>query len=160
VYATGFDAGTGALTRINIRGEGGVALAEKWSQGPKTYLGLLVSAFPNLFIVNGPQNAAALCNAVRCIEQNVHWISRCIERMRAQGLTRIAPTDAAEAEWTEHVEDAAEATLLGKMMDSWFFGANTPGKARRVAVYAAGAREYREHCEDVERAGYPGLTMS
>jgi cyclohexanone monooxygenase len=160
VYATGFDAGTGTLTRIDIRGEGGVALADKWRQGPKTYLGLLVSGFPNLFIVNGPHNAAALCNAVRCIEQNVDWIARCIERMRTQGLTRIAPTVAAEVEWTEHVENVAEATVLAQMTDSWFFGANTPGKARRVAIYAAGAREYREHCEDVAQAGYPGLTMS
>jgi cation diffusion facilitator CzcD-associated flavoprotein CzcO len=160
VYATGFDAGTGTLTRIDIRGEGGIALADKWRQGPKTYLGLLVSGFPNLFIVNGPDNAAALCNAVRCIEQNVDWIARCIERMRTQGLTSIAPTVAAEVEWTEHVEDVAEATVLARMTDSWFFGANTPGKARRVAIYAAGAREYREHCEDVAQAGYPGLTMS
>jgi cation diffusion facilitator CzcD-associated flavoprotein CzcO len=159
VYATGFDAATGALTRIDIRGEGGRTLADTWRQGPKTYLGLLVAGFPNLFVVNGPHNAAALCNAGRCIEQNVDWIARCIERMRTQGLMRIVPTAAAAEEWTAHVEDVAQASLLGQMRDSWFFGANTPGKARRVAIYAAGARQYRERCEDVARAGYVGCTM-
>lgn len=159
VYATGFDAGTGALTRMDIRGEGGLALAEKWQQGPKTYLGLLVSGFPNLFIVNGPQNAAALCNAGRCVEQNVDWIARCIEYLRGHGLTHIAPTVAAENEWTAHVEDVAEATVLGRMKQSWFFGANTPGKARRASIYAAGALKYRLQCEDVALAGYVGCTF-
>lgn len=159
ICATGFDAGTGALTRIDLRGAGGDSLAEKWRDGPKTFLGLLVSGFPNLFIVNGPHNAAALCNAGRCIEQNVDWIARCIAHMRAQGLTRIEPTAAAEGEWTAHVYDTADATVLREMTDSWFFGANTPGKARRATIYAGGAREYREHCEEVARAGYPGLMM-
>ena len=160
VYATGFDAGTGTLMQIDIRGESGVALADKWRDGPKTYLGLLVSGFPNLFIVNGPHNAAAFCNAGRCIEQNVDWIARCIERMRGQGLTRVIPTAAAEDEWTRHVHDTAAATLLAHDTHSWIFGANTPGKPRRVTIYAAGAHEYRRHCEAVETAGYPGLRMS
>jgi cation diffusion facilitator CzcD-associated flavoprotein CzcO len=159
VYATGFDAGTGALTRIDIRGEGGRSLADKWQDGPKTYLGLLVSGFPNLFIVNGPQNAAALCNAGRCIEQNVDWIARCIQHLRSRGLKRVVPTAAAEDEWTEHVEEVAETTVLRLNTDSWFFGANTPGKARGVNIYAAGAREYREQCEEAALAGYPGCTM-
>jgi len=160
IYATGFDAGTGTLTRIDIRGESGVSLAEKWRDGPKTFLGLLVSGFPNLFIVNGPHNAAALCNAGRCIEQNVDWIARCIDQMRARRQTRIVPTSEAEEEWTEHVYEVADASVLGKMTNSWFFGANTPGKPRRATIYAAGAREYRVHCEDVANAGYPGLIMS
>jgi cyclohexanone monooxygenase len=159
VFATGFDAGTGTLTRIDIRGEGGTTLAEKWREGPKTFLGLLVSGFPNLFIVNGPHNAALLCNAGRCIEQNVDWIARVIERMRANDLTRVAATAAAEEEWTAHVYETADASVLRLMTDSWFYGANTPGKARKINIYAAGAREYREHCEDVASAGYPGLTM-
>jgi len=159
VYATGFDAGTGALTRIDIRGEGGLTIAEKWRDGPKTFLGLLVGGFPNLFIVNGPHNAAALCNAGRCIEQNVDWIACCIETVHAKGLTRIVPTAAAEEEWTEHVYDAARTGVLAHMTDSWFFGANTPGKPRRATIYAPGAREYREHCEDVAQTGYPGCTM-
>jgi cyclohexanone monooxygenase len=160
IYATGFDAATGALTRIDLRGTGGLALADKWRQGPKTFLGLLVSGFPNLFIVNGPHNAAALCNAGRCIEQNVDWIARCIAYMRMQNLTRLEPTTAAEQQWTEHVFETADVTVLHDMTDSWFFGANTPGKPRRATIYAAGAREYREHCEDVAGAGYPGLEMA
>ena len=160
VYATGFDAGTGTLVQIDIRGEGGAVLADKWRDGPKTYLGLLVNGFPNLFIVNGPHNAAALCNAGRCIEQNVDWIGRCIERMRQRRLNRVMPTAAAEDEWTRHVHDTADATVLAHHTDSWFFGANTPGKPRRVTIYAAGAKEYRRHCEAVATEGYPGLTMS
>ena len=103
VFATGFDAGTGSLTRFNIRGEGGLTIEEKWRDGPKTFLGLLVSGFPNLFVVNGPHNAAAICNATRCIEHNVDWIARCIEHGRAQGCTRIEATRDAEEEWTAHV---------------------------------------------------------
>jgi len=160
ICATGFDAGTGALTRIDVLGEGGITVAEKWRDGPKTFLGLLMSGFPNLFIVNGPHNAAALCNAGRCIEQNVNWIAECVEYMRGRGLTRIVPTLEAEERWTEHVYDAADVGVLGKMTESWFFGANTPGKARRVNIYAPGAREYREHCDDVARAEYVGFEMS
>jgi cation diffusion facilitator CzcD-associated flavoprotein CzcO len=160
VYATGFDAGTGTLIRIDIRSEDGLSLADKWREGPETYLGLLVSGFPNFFMVNGPQNAAAFCNAGRCIEQNVDWIARCIERMRTRGHTRVVPTLAAEREWTRHVDDTAEASVLAQMKESWFFGANTPGKPRRITIYAGGAREYREHCEAAARAGYPGLAMS
>jgi cation diffusion facilitator CzcD-associated flavoprotein CzcO len=160
ICATGFDAGTGALVRIDIRGENALALADKWRQGPRTYLGLLLNGFPNLFIVNGPHNAAALCNAGRCVEQNVDWIARCIERMRVGGHTRVAASLAAEEEWTRHVYETADASVLALMTNSWFFGANTPGKPRRATIYAAGAREYREHCEDVARSGYPGLSMT
>jgi cation diffusion facilitator CzcD-associated flavoprotein CzcO len=160
IYATGFDATTGALTRIDIRGEGGLSLEEKWRMGPKTFLGLLVSGFPNLFMINGPHNAAALSNAVRCIEQNVDWVARCIEHVRALGARRVVPTPEAEDEWTMHVYDVADASVLSTMTNSWFFGANTPGKARRVNIYAAGAREFRKHCEEVAEAGYVGLRMS
>ncbi|MGE0621663.1 MAG: flavin-containing monooxygenase [Pseudomonadales bacterium] len=159
VCATGFDAGTGALTRIDLRGADGGTLTGKWRDGPRTFLGLLVAGFPNLFIVNGPHNAAALCNAGRCIEQNVDWIARCLDEMRARCSTRIEPTPEAEAEWTEHVHDVAAGSVLARMTNSWFYGANTPGKPRKVTIYAAGARAHREQCEAVAAAGYPGLTM-
>lgn len=159
VWATGFDAGTGSLNQIDIRGGGGIELRKKWQEGPRTFLGLLVSGFPNLFIVNGPQNAAGLCNAGRCIEQNVDWIARCIEHIHGLGLKCIVPSVGAEDKWTEHVCDAANGTVLKHMTDSWYFGANTPGKARQVNIYAAGARQYREHCEEVARAGYPGCAV-
>jgi cation diffusion facilitator CzcD-associated flavoprotein CzcO len=158
IFATGFDAGTGAFTRIDLRGEGGLSIAEKWREGPATYLGILLHRFPNFFMVGGPHNA--LCNAGRCIEQNVDWIARCLEHMNAHGWTRVVPTLAAELEWTRHVEDLAESTLLSKATDSWFYGANTPGKARRVSIYAGGARVHKEQCEAVVRAGYPGLAWS
>lgn len=160
IYATGFDAGTGALTRIDLRGKGGRSLEEKWRDGASTYLGMMVSGFPNLFLVNGPQNAAALSNATRSIEQNVDWIARCIEHLRNRRLSRIEATAEAEREWSEHVDDIAGGSVLGRMTDSWFFGTNTPGKPRRALIYAAGSRHYRELCESVEREHYPGLTMS
>ena len=159
VWATGFDAGTGSLTQIDVRGQNGVRLRDTWRDGPRTFLGLLVSGFPNFFIVNGPQNAAGLCNAGRCIEQNVDWIARCIEHLRGLGRTCIAASADAEAGWTEHVSDVASGTVLQHMTESWFFGANTPGKARRVNIYAAGARDYREHCETVAAAGYSGCSI-
>lgn len=160
IYATGFDAGTGTLIRINIKGEDGITLAEKWREGPLTYLGMLVQGFPNFFIVNGPHNAAAFCNAGRCIEQNVNWIACCIEHLRDRGITHTVPTVEAERAWTRHVYDVTDASVLSRMTDSWFFGANTPGKPHRVTIYAAGAKEYREHCEQAAREGYPGLVMS
>jgi cation diffusion facilitator CzcD-associated flavoprotein CzcO len=160
ILATGFDAGTGAFTRIDLRGEAGQTISAKWRDGPKTYLGILVHGFPNFFMVNGPHNGAALCNAGRCIEQNVDWIARCIEHLRARGYARVEPSASAEDEWTRHVEDLAEASLLTRTKDSWLFGGNTPGKPRRVNVYVAGARGHRDVCEGVARAGYPGLLMS
>jgi cation diffusion facilitator CzcD-associated flavoprotein CzcO len=159
VFATGFDAATGALSRVDIRGEGGVSLREKWRMGPKTYLGMQVEGFPNLFTIAGPHNAASLCNAVRCTEQNVDWIAACIGYMRERGLTRIAPTAAAEAAWTRHVQEAAEATVLRHMSNSWFFGANTPGKPRSVAIYAGGAVAFRERCDEVASRGYEGFAF-
>ena len=120
----------------------------------------MVSSFPNLFIVNGPQNAAALSNAGRTIEQNVDWIARVIEHMRTNGLTRIAASAEAENRWTEHVEDAAAGTVLAENKNSWYYGANTPGKPRRVSIYAPGARNFREYCEDVARRSSVGCTLS
>ena len=160
IFATGFDAVTGALTRLNVRGEGGTTLQEKWRQGPKTYLGLQIEGFPNMFTIAGPHNAGSLCNAIRCTEQNVDWVVDCIDHMRKRGFRRIAPTAEAEAVWTQHVGDLARATLLGTMTDSWFFGANTPGKPRSVAIYPGGAAMYRERCDEVARGGYQGFEFA
>jgi cation diffusion facilitator CzcD-associated flavoprotein CzcO len=160
VYATGFDAGTGAFNRIRIRGESGIEMQDKWRDGPRTFLGLMVSGFPNLFMVNGPQNPAGLCNAGRCIEQNVDWIARVMEHLRTNNLTRIEPTADAENRWTDHVEDAAAGTVLAANRNSWYFGANTPGKARRATIYAAGASNFRQQCESVARRKFVGCTLS
>ena len=160
VYATGFDAGTGAFNRIDIRGRNDIEINDKWRDGPRTFLGLMVSGFPNLFMVNGPQNPAGLCNAGRCIEQNVDWIARAIEHLRTNNLTRIEPTAEAEMRWTDHVEDAASGTVLAANTNSWYFGANTPGKPRRVTIYAAGASNFRQQCENVARRRFAGCMLS
>jgi len=159
IFATGFDAVTGALARIDVRGEGGAALAEKWRTGPKTYLGLQAAGFPNLFMIAGPHNATNLCNAVRCTEDNVDWIVACIAHVRARGRRSIAPTPEAEEAWTQHVQETVDATLLGRMTESWFFGANTPGKPRAVGIYAGGARAYRERCAEAAARDYEGFVL-
>ena len=160
IYATGFDAGTGALTRIDVHGEAGFTIAEKWHAGPETFLGMMVDGFPNFFMINGPQNAATLCNAGRCIEQNVEWLADCIEQMQDNGLTRIRASAEAARRWTDHVIDAAEGSVLGRMKESWFFGANTPGKPNRIAVYAPGAKAFRDQCDRVAESGYAGCEFT
>lgn len=160
IFATGFDAVTGALGQIDIRGAGGKPLREAWRHGPVTYLGLQVAGFPNLFTIAGAHNAASLCNAVRCTEQNVDWVVGCIRYMRDRRFTRIAATVEAQAQWTQHVRETSEATLLETMTDSWFFGANTPEKARSILIYPGGAVAYRQRCEAVARAGYTGFLFA
>ncbi len=112
IYATGFDAITGAFDRIDIRGIGGQRLKDKWAEGPRTYLGLQVVGFPNLFTLVGPHNAASFCNIPRCIEQNVEWVSALLRHMQEKALTRVEPTAAAEAAWTEHVHEVSRAATV------------------------------------------------
>jgi len=159
-YATGFDVGTGAFNRLDLRGEDDVSIKDKWIDGPKTFLGLMVSGFPNMFMVNGPQNASGLCNAARCIEQNVDWIARAVGYLRANNRTQIAASEDAETRWTEHVEDAAAGTVLAANTNSWYYGANTPGKPRRITIYAPGASRFRERCEEVADRSFAGCVIS
>jgi cation diffusion facilitator CzcD-associated flavoprotein CzcO len=156
IFATGFDAVTGAFTRMDIRGVGGKTLKDKWADGPHTYLGLQSAGFPNLFTLVGPHNGATFCNIPRCIEQNVEWVTECIRSMRAHGYRRIEATRAAEDAWTEHVAEMAARTLL-PLADSWFMGANTPGKPRNFLLYAGGSPAYRQKCEEVAAKGYEGF---
>ena len=158
VYATGFDAVTGPLTRIDIRGEGGISIKDKWADGPRTYLGIQSTGFPNLFTLVGPHNGATFCNIPRCIEQNVEWVTDCIRHMREKGFTRIAARPEAEQAWTDHVNELAAGTLLEEV-DSWFFGANIPGKKRTVLMYFGGAPAYRKKCDDVAARGYEGFVL-
>jgi cation diffusion facilitator CzcD-associated flavoprotein CzcO len=160
ICATGFDAVTGALARIEVRGRGGLALADKWRREPSGLLGMLVAGFPNLFTLAGPHNAASLCNAVRCTEQNVDWVVDCLAHMRAAGYRQVEASLEAEMAWSRHVDEAAAATLLSGMTDSWFYGANTPGKPRRLLIYPAGAAAYRARCEAEAEADYPGLRFA
>ncbi len=159
VFATGFDAMTGPLLKLNIEGAGGRTLAKEWEAGPKTYLGLQVAGFPNLFTITGPGSPSVLCNMPVCIEQHVEWITDCLAHMRANGVAKIDTTDAAMAEWGKEVQRAANVTLLPKVKHSWYLGANVPGKPRVFMPYAGGMARYRQHCAEVAAKGYEGFVM-
>ena len=159
IYATGFDAVTGAFDRIDIRGQHGHTLKDKWAEGPRTYLGLQSAGFPNLFTLVGPHNGATFCNIPRCIEQNVEWVTDCLRHMRAHNYRRIVATPEAEDVWTAHVNEVAADTLL-LHTDSWFVGANIPGKKRTFLMYAGGSPAYREKCDEVAARGYTGFRLS
>ena len=154
IYATGFDAVTGALTRIDIRGEGGQTLKDKWADGPRNYLGLQTAGFPNFFIAN----TAAFCNYTVCAEIVVEWITDCIRYMREKDLKRIAPTPQAEEAWVEHANELLAGSLLTEA-NSWFVGANIPGKKRAFLLYANTAPAYREKCAEVAAKGYEGFVL-
>jgi len=159
VFATGFDAMTGSLLRIDIRGAGGLSLRDKWAHGPHTYLGLQVAGFPNMFVITGPGSPSVLTNMPLAIEQHVEWISDCIDYMREHGLTRVEPSEDAEAKWGEHVVEVADATLFPKA-NSWYVGANIPGKTRVFMPYVGGFQPYAEMCDTVAAKGYEGFVLS
>jgi cyclohexanone monooxygenase len=156
VFATGYDAVTGSLDRIDIRGRGGKALKEKWTGGPRTYLGLMTAGFPNLFFITGPGSPSVLTNVVVAIEQHVDWIARCLQRMQAQGTRVAEPLAAAEEEWVEHVNEVASKTLF-PTTKSWYMGANIPGKPQVFLPYVGGFGNYTDICEDVVASGYRGF---
>ena len=160
VFATGFDAMTGPLLALGIEGRDGLPLAEAWAAGPRNYLGLQVAGFPNLFTVTGPGSPSVLCNMPVPIEQHVEWITDCIAHMRAKGLARVEPTEAAMDGWVAEVNAAAAATLLPEAGHSWYLGANVPGKPRVFMPYAGGMARYRETCEAVVAKGYVGFAMT
>jgi cation diffusion facilitator CzcD-associated flavoprotein CzcO len=159
VFATGFDAMTGPLLRLGISGRDGVKLQDAWAAGPRTYLGLQVAGFPNLFTMTGPGSPSVLCNMPVAIEQHAEWIAGCIAHMRANGLRTVETTEPAVEEWGRQVEAAANATLLPKATHSWYLGANVPGKPRVFMPYAGGMARYRDHCAQVAADGYPGFVM-
>ena len=160
VFATGFDAMTGPLLNIDISGRGGLPLREAWSAGPRTYLGLQVAGFPNLFTITGPGSPSVLCNMPVAIEQHVEWITDCIAHLRERGLARIEATPGASDRWVEHTNEAANATLLPQAASSWYLGANVPGKPRVFMPYAGGMARYRGICDDVAAKGYEGFALS
>lgn len=159
VCATGFDAVTGALRHIDIRGRNGQQLARKWAEGPRSYLGLMTSGFPNLFIITGPGSPSVLVNMVVGIEHHVGWICDCLDHLRRQGLASIEAGQAAEDRWVEHVNAAANKTLFPRA-NSWFLGANVPGKPRVFMLYAAKLWVYRQECQAVADRGYEGFTLA
>ena len=156
VFATGYDAVTGALSRIDIRGRDGLKLRDKWSHGPRSYLGLMVAGFPNLFIVTGPGSPSILTNVVVSIEQHIDWIARCLEHMRSIGSRTIEPTSDAEEDWVREVESVASKTLFPQTK-SWYMGANIPGKPKVFLAYVGGFHNYRNICEDVIKDNYRGF---
>jgi cation diffusion facilitator CzcD-associated flavoprotein CzcO len=160
VFATGFDAMTGPLLRMNITGRDGCELKDSWSAGPQTYLGLQVPGFPNMFTITGPGSPSVLCNMPVAIEQHADFISNCIAHMRANGLASMEATPEATAQWVSQVNEAASVTLLPQAKHSWYLGANIPGKPRVFMPYAGGMARYRGICEDVAAGGYPGFSLS
>jgi cyclohexanone monooxygenase len=158
VLATGFDAMTGALARIDIRGGAGEPLRERWAAGPRTYLGLAVAGFPNLFTITGPGSPSVLSNMLPSIEQHVEWIAGCIDHALARGHDRIEATRAAEDAWVDHVNQVAHATLFPSC-NSWYVGANVPGKPRVFMPYI-GFPAYVAQCEQVAADGYAGFALS
>lgn len=158
VLATGFDAMTGALLAMDIRGRSGRRLADHWKDGPRAYLGLAVSGFPNLFTVTGPGSPSVLSNVIAAGEQHVEWIGRSLTYMRDRALAGIEARPDAEADWVEHVNDVASRTLY-PLADSWYVGANIPGKPRVFMPYVGGVGAYRRRCDEVEAQGYAGFSL-
>ncbi|AYN96979.1 NAD(P)/FAD-dependent oxidoreductase [Pseudomonas sp. LTJR-52] len=159
VFATGYDAMTGALLAIDIRGRQGDSLQDKWRDGPHTYLGLSMAGFPNLFTVTGPGSPAVLSNMFVSIEQHVEWIADCLAWITQNGWQRIEAENSAEDNWVTHVNEVANSTLFPKG-NSWYLGANVPGKPRVFMPYIGGVGNYRKICNDVASSGYRGFKFS
>jgi cyclohexanone monooxygenase len=159
VLATGFDAMTGSLLKVDIRGRKGVSLRDKWSEGPKTYLGLTVAGFPNFFTITGPGSPSVLTNMLPSIEQHVDWIADCLIALRDKGVAVIEPLDEAQEQWVGHVGEAAGVTLRSTC-SSWYVGANIPGKPRVFMPYIGGFPAYIERCEAVVSADYEGFAKA
>jgi cyclohexanone monooxygenase len=158
VFATGFDAMTGALLKVDIRGHDGLPLAEKWAHGPLNYLGIGIAGFPNLFMITGPGSPSVFSNVVMSIEQHVDWLADCVEYMRDQDYATVEASAEAEAAWVQHVNDVAGATLLPSA-NSWYVGANIPGKPRVFMPYLGGVGTFRKKCDEVASAGYAGFVF-
>ena len=160
VLATGFDAGSGALTRIDIRGREGRSLKEEWGQEIRTTMGLQVHGYPNMFTTGAPlAPSAALCNMTTCLQQQVDWITACIRSMRDKGQQVIEPSKALQDQWVAHHDETANKTLVVKT-DSWYMGTNVAGKPRRLLSYIGGVGTYRQKCDEVAASGYRGFTFA
>jgi cation diffusion facilitator CzcD-associated flavoprotein CzcO len=157
IYATGFDAGTGAISRIDVRGTGGENIKDKWAKELRTYMGLQVEGYPNMFIHIGPH--AAFCNIPRCAQVSVDWVSDLIEHMRKEKLASVEPTEAAEIGWTNHAVEEANKTLLSKT-NSWIMGDNVAGKPRALLLYAGPLPQFRQRMKDCAANDYEGFRFT
>ncbi|OBB94825.1 NAD(P)/FAD-dependent oxidoreductase [Mycobacterium sp. 852002-40037_SCH5390672] len=160
IFATGFDAMTGALTRIDPKGPGGQRLRDIWADGPVTFLGLMVPGLPNLFTISGPGSPSVLANMVLHAEVQVDWIIDLVRAARRLGVTEVEPRRDAALAWTEHVAQAAERTLFPRAASSWYLGANIEGKKRVFMPYIGGFGTYRRHCDEVAHNDYAGLVLT
>ena len=156
IFATGFDAMTGSIFNVDIKGRGGLALKEKWNAGPKTYLGLMSASFPNLFMITGPGSPSVKSNMIMSIEQHVDLVIETLLSMRRKGLSVVEPELEAENKWVDHVQEVANKTLFPQA-NSWYMGANIPGKARLFMPYIGGVGAYREICEEIVANNYRGF---
>ncbi|MFT6582221.1 MAG: cyclohexanone monooxygenase [Alphaproteobacteria bacterium] len=159
IFATGFDAMTGAMKEINIKTSAGLTIQDKWEDGPRTYLGLIIAGFPNMFVITGPGSPSVKANMITAIEQHTNWIVDCLVHLRTNDLNRVEATPDAETNWVQHVNDVADTTLYPKA-NSWYVGANIPGKPRIFMPYVGGYERYKKICDDVAAKNYEGLTMT
>ncbi|HSK60577.1 MAG TPA: cyclohexanone monooxygenase, partial [Actinomycetospora sp.] len=159
VFATGFDAMTGSLGAIDLRGRGGQRLTDKWADGPVTHLGLQVAGFPNLYTITGPGSPSVLSNMMVSIEQHVEFVADAVRHAHEQGATVIESTEEAERSWTDHVREVGDLTLYPQP-NSWYMGANVPGKPRVFMAYIGGVGAYRRHCDQLAADGYTGFAFS
>ncbi|RII82407.1 NAD(P)/FAD-dependent oxidoreductase [Neopusillimonas maritima] len=160
IFATGFDAMTGAMNRINPVGRNGRRLKDEWAAGPRTYLGMTVNGFPNMFIIAGPGSPSVFSNMVTSIEQHVEWVTDCAKYMEAHNIATIEASVEAQDTWTEHVTEAANRTLYAYSKDTWFYGSNTPGKPVVFMPYVGGVGNYYQRILKVAQDGYEGYTLS
>ena len=161
VFATGFDAMTGSLKALNLKGRGGRTLDREWVDGPHSYLGISVAGFPNLFTITGPQSPSVLTNMPVAIEQHVEWVTDCIDNMRKSGKSTIEATPQAQEQWVTHVNEVVNATLMTSA-NSWYMSANIPGKPRAFLPYLGpeGIGGYRKKCDEIAAKGYEGFVLA
>jgi len=159
VFATGFDAMTGAMKEVDIRNDKGLSIGEKWRDGPLTYLGIMVAGFPNLFMITGPQSPGVKSQMILSCEHHVDWIADCIKHLGERQLRRIEPDPSAEMAWVHHNNEVADSTLY-PMANSWYMGSNIPGKPRVFMPYVGGVTAYKKKCDEVVAGGYTGFALS
>lgn len=159
IFATGFDASTGALTRIDLRGRDSRTIRDVWADGPQTHLGITVAGFPNMFMLSGPQTPFA--NLPVVVDGAVEFIARTIQHQRQTGAETIEPTQAAVDNWAKHIDELLAATVIGKgeAVGTWILGANVPGKAHKMLFYLGGAGTYYDLCQQIIADGWPGFTF-
>jgi cyclohexanone monooxygenase len=158
VFATGFDAMTGAMKEIDIHTDAGMSIREKWEHGPRTYLGIMIAGFPNLFMITGPQSPGVKSQMILACEQHVDWISDCMQYLRDHGFSRVEAEEDAEDAWVQHNNEVANRTLY-PLANSWYVGANIPGKPRIFMPYVGGVAAYKKKCDEIAARGYEGFRM-